>query len=61
MGCVVLAIYIDDILLTGSDVIDTEAIKIFIYQHFVTSDLSPPRYFVGSEFFFFEMREKGTP
>ena len=48
-GCVVLAVYVDDILLTGSDAAEVAATKVYLHQHFVTRDLSPPRYFLGLE------------
>ena len=48
-GCVVLAVYVDDIILTGSDEAEVAAIKVYLRHHFVTCDLSPPRYFLGLE------------
>ena len=50
MGCVGLAIDVDDILLMGSDSGGIEAKKIFLYHHFVTRDLLPSRDFLGIEF-----------
>ena len=48
-GCVVLAIYVDDIILTGSDKVEVAATKVYLRQHFVTHDIAPPRYFLGLE------------
>ena len=39
----------DDIILTGSDEAEVAATKAYLSQHFVTRDLSPPRYFLGLE------------
>ena len=46
---VVLALYVDDIILKGSDEAKIAATKTYLCQHFVTRDLSPPRYFLGLE------------
>ena len=48
-GCVILAVYVDDINITGSDDAEVAATKAYLAQHFVTRDLSPPRYFLGLE------------
>ena len=53
-GCVILAVYVDDIIITGSDDAEVAATKAYLAQHFVTRDLSPPpppppRYFLGFE------------
>ena len=48
-GCVVLAVYVDDILLTGSDaaaISNTE----YLRTHFVTKNMDRPKYFLGIEF-----------
>ena len=47
--CVVLAVYVDDIILIGSDEAEIAATKAYLRQHFVTRDLSPPHYFLGLE------------
>ena len=49
LGCVILAVYVDDIIITGSDDAEVAATKAYLAQHFVTRDLSPPRYFLGLE------------
>ena len=48
-GCVILAVYVDDIIIIGSDDAEVAATKAYLAQHFVTRDLSPPRYFLGLE------------
>ena len=44
-----LAVYVDDIILTGSNEAEVDATKVYLHQHFVTRDHSPPRYFLGLE------------
>ncbi|KAK4397606.1 Retrovirus-related Pol polyprotein from transposon RE2 [Sesamum angolense] len=48
-GMVVLAVYVDDILITGSDLVGIEEAKKYLQKHFVTKDLGRPRYFLGIE------------
>ncbi|KAL0440316.1 UNVERIFIED_CONTAM: Retrovirus-related Pol polyprotein from transposon RE2 [Sesamum latifolium] len=48
-GTVVLAVYIDDILITGSDVVGIEEAKTHPGKHFITKDLGRPMYFLGIE------------
>ncbi|KAL0375663.1 UNVERIFIED_CONTAM: Retrovirus-related Pol polyprotein from transposon RE2 [Sesamum calycinum] len=48
-GIVVLAVYVDDILITGSDIDRIEEAKTCLQKHFVTKDLGRPRYFLGIE------------
>ncbi|KAL0393252.1 UNVERIFIED_CONTAM: Retrovirus-related Pol polyprotein from transposon RE1 [Sesamum radiatum] len=48
-GMVVLAVYVDDILITGSDIDRIEEAKTYLQKHFVTKDLGRPRYFLGIE------------
>ena len=50
MGCVVLVVYVDDIILTDSDEVEIVMTKAYLCQHFVTRDLSPPLYFLGLEY-----------
>ncbi|KAL0393052.1 UNVERIFIED_CONTAM: Retrovirus-related Pol polyprotein from transposon RE2 [Sesamum radiatum] len=48
-GMVVLAVYVDDILIIGSDIVGIEETKTYLKKHFVTKDLGRPRYFLGIE------------
>ena len=45
-----LAVYVDDILVTDSDAKDVEEIKEHLRTHFVTKDMGKPRYFLDIEF-----------
>ena len=47
---VVLAIYVDDILLTNRNEVDIFATKAYIYMKFVTHNFHTPSYFLGIEF-----------
>ena len=47
---VVLAIYVDDILLTSNDEAAISATKGYLQMHFAIRDLKTPRYFPGIEF-----------
>ena len=49
-GYVVLAIYVDNILLTGNDEAAICATKTYLQTHFAIRDLKTPRYFLGIEF-----------
>ncbi|KAL0298831.1 UNVERIFIED_CONTAM: Retrovirus-related Pol polyprotein from transposon RE1 [Sesamum radiatum] len=49
IGMVILAVYVDDILITGSDIDGIEEAKTYLQKHFVTKDLGRPRYFLGIE------------
>ncbi|KAL0361164.1 UNVERIFIED_CONTAM: Retrovirus-related Pol polyprotein from transposon RE1 [Sesamum radiatum] len=46
---IILAVYVDDILITGSDVVGIEEAKTYLQKHFITKDLGRPRYFLGIE------------
>ncbi|KAL0363865.1 UNVERIFIED_CONTAM: Retrovirus-related Pol polyprotein from transposon RE2 [Sesamum angustifolium] len=46
---VILAVYVDDILITGSDIVGIEEAKTYLQKHFVTKDLGRPKYFLGIE------------
>ncbi|KAG6387565.1 hypothetical protein SASPL_152757 [Salvia splendens] len=48
-GIVILIVYVDDILISGSDVRGIEVIKKYLHQHFVIKDLGRPKYFLGIE------------
>ena len=49
-GYVVLAIYVDDILLTSNDEAVIFATKAYLQMHFAIRDLKTPRYILGIEF-----------
>ena len=49
-GLVILAFYVDDIILTGSDDIGILATKTYLQQHLSIRDLGSPRYFLRIEF-----------
>ena len=49
-GYVALAIYVDDILLTGNDEAAISATKAYLQTHFAIRYLKTPRYFLGIEF-----------
>ena len=49
-GYVILAIYVDDILLTGNDEAAIFATRAYLQTHFAIRDLKTPRYFLGIEF-----------
>ena len=46
-GCVILAVYVDDILMIGSDGIGMNESKEFLKKYFVTKDLGRLKYFLG--------------
>ena len=48
-GCVILVVYVDDILVTGSDRTGGDESREFLKKHFVTKDLGRPRYFLEIE------------
>jgi len=48
-GIIVLAIYVDDILLTGSDSAELLETKQYLKCHFVTKDMERPKYFLRIE------------
>ena len=50
IGYVVLAIYVDYIILIGSDETGISATKAYLQTHFAMRDLKTPRYFLGIDF-----------
>jgi len=46
---VILAVYVDDILLTGSDSTDLAETKEYLKRYFVTKDMGKPRHLLGIE------------
>ncbi|XP_078445042.1 uncharacterized protein LOC144714219 [Wolffia australiana] len=49
-GTVILAVYVDDILLTGSDHAGLAQEKHYLHQHLTIRDLGTPKYFLSIEF-----------
>jgi len=49
VGCIYLIVYVDDIVLTGSDHHGISQVKQHLCQHFQTKNLSKLRYFLGIE------------
>ncbi|GAB2268978.1 Belongs to the helicase [Dionaea muscipula] len=48
-GCIFLVVYVDDIVITGSDNARITLLKTFLHSHFQTKDLGSLRYFLGIE------------
>jgi len=48
-GSLILAAYVDDILLIGSDSVALAETKKYLKRYFVTKDMGKPRYFLGIE------------
>ena len=48
-GCVILAVYVDDILVTGSDLTGIQRTKDHLQKHFVTKDMDKLKYFLNIE------------
>ena len=49
-GCVILAIYVDDMIITESDYVGILYIKAFLQHHLDIRDLGEPKYFLDIEF-----------
>jgi len=49
VGCIYLVVYVDDIVITGSDHHGISQVKQHLCQHFQTRDLGKLRYFLGIE------------
>ena len=47
--CIYLVIYVDNIVITGSDQVGIQKLKEHLHQHFQTKDLSRFRYFLSIE------------
>ncbi|MCR2848026.1 hypothetical protein KN825_15855, partial [Weizmannia coagulans] len=48
-GIVLLIVYVDDIIIIGSDNMGVSSVKSFLYNRFHTKDLSMLKYFLGVE------------
>ena len=46
---ILLVVYVDDIVITGSDMIDISSLKSFLHNQFHTKDLGMLKYFLGVE------------
>ena len=50
VGCIILAIYVDDILVTMSDIASIAFVKAYLHRHLIIQDLGYPKYLMGIEF-----------
>ena len=48
-GLILLVVYVDDIVITGSNVDGISSLKVFLNSQFQTKDLGPLKYFLGIE------------
>ena len=47
--CIYLIVYVDDIVITGNDIVDISQLKEHLCRHFQTKDLGSLKYFLGIE------------
>ena len=48
-GVILLVVYVDDIVITGSDTTSISSLKAFLHTQFQTKDLGTLKYFLGVE------------
>ena len=48
-GKILLVVYVDDIVITGSDKLGIDKLKVFLQNHFQTKGLGTLKYFLGIE------------
>ena len=48
-GIILLVVYIDDIVITGNDMVGISSLKSFLHGQFHTKDLGMLKYFLGVE------------
>ena len=48
-GCTILALEVDDILVTRSDIASITRVKAYLHRYFTIQDLGTPKYFLGIE------------
>ena len=51
-GIILLVVYVDDIIITGNDMVAISSLKSFLHVQFHTKDLGMLKYFLGVEVFF---------
>ena len=49
-GCIILVVYVDDILITGSNIAGITRVKDYLHRYLTIQDLGTPKYFLGIEF-----------
>ena len=48
-GIILLAVYVDDIIITGDDMVGISSLKSFLHSQFHTKDLGMLKYFLSVE------------
>ena len=49
LGIILLVVYVDDIIITGNDMVGISSLKSFLHGQFHTKDLGMLKYFLGVE------------